>query len=260
MVVALLLILFFGLVVVLPTTLWLLFIRREDRSEPEPGRLMRICVYGGITAGLAAGVFELLFFTVLGLPQDTLTLGAVTTPLYITAITVFLVGLIEELAKYLVLRANVYFNHEFNQIFDGIVYGITIAIAFSFVENLLYFVDILTNNSIGVFIMATIFRGLFTTLGHVTFTGVMGYYIGKAKFSVKNKNLLIVQGVVFASLLHGLYDFILASHMPFGFLIGIVYIIAAFFIFMRVWKHPEVRMVWKYVPATPPPALPPTTA
>ncbi len=239
--------------VVLPIALWIWFIRYEDRSEPEPGRLLRRCFYVGISAGLGAGIFEALVFKGLGLPDDLLTIGAKAAPFALTTLAVFLVGPIEELAKYLVLRANVYYSHDFNQVFDGIVYGITVALGFSFVENLLYFISLYTTQTAAVFVISSVFRGLFTTLGHVTFTGIMGYFVGKAKFANGNRGLLIAQGILYASLLHAGFDFLVAGPVPYGSLFGVLLIGCIFILFVQLWKRPDVRMVWQYVPNTPPP-------
>ena len=244
----------FFFAVVLPVVVWLWFIRREDASEPEPGRLMRRCFYVGITAGLGAGFFEFVLFKLLGLPSSVFAMGH-QTPLILTTTAVLLVGPIEELAKYIVLRANVYYSHDFNQVFDGIVYGITVALGFSFVENISYFIDLYTTQTTAMFVVGAMFRGLFTTLAHVTFTGVLGYYVGKAKFSATGRFSLILQGVLYASVLHSFYDFLAISPIPFGGLWAALLVCCSFLIFVRIWKRPDVRMVWQYVP---PPAVPPT--
>ncbi|MDO8518410.1 MAG: PrsW family intramembrane metalloprotease [bacterium] len=245
----------FLVAVVLPIALWFWFIRWQDRSEPEPGRLMRNCFYAAITAGIGAGVFELVLFKGLGLPDDLLTISAISTkatPLALTTLAVFLVGPIEELAKYIVLRANVYFSHDFNQVFDGIVYGITIALGFSFVENIFYFLELYTNQTATIFIVGTAFRGLFSTLAHVTFTGIVGYFVGKAKFSSGNKTAIIAQGIVYASLLHASFDFLVAGPVPYGGLFAAVLMLCCFILFVQLWNRPDVRMIWKFVPSTPP--------
>ena len=239
---------FFG-AVVLPIALWFWFIRFEDRSEPEPGRLMRRCFYLAITAGVAAGILEYTVFRGLGLPDDILSIGSTGAPLGLMALVVLLVGPIEELAKYIVIRANVYVSHDFNQVFDGIVYGVTVALGFSFIENVFYFIDLYTTQSAYVFVASTIFRGLFTTLGHVTFTGVMGYYVGRAKFSTNNRTRILVTGVVYAALLHAAFDFIVGAPIPYAAPIAAILVIGCFVVFMRLWQRPDVRMVWKYTPA-----------
>ncbi len=242
----------FFFVVVLPVALWIWFIRQEDRSEPEPGRLMRRCFYVGLIGAIVAGIFQLVLFEWLGLPHSFEALSNEATSFALVTVVMFLMGPIEELTKYLALRGAVYFNHEFNQVFDGIVYGITIGLGFSFIENVFYFIEVYTTESTGVFLAITAFRGLFSTLVHVTCAGIMGYFVGKAKFSNNNRAFLIAQGVVYASVLHILFNWILVSSLPYKGLLAIVLITGSFFIFMRMWKRPDVRMVWKYVPSPSP--------
>ncbi len=208
---------------------------------------MRRCFYVGITAGIGAAIFELLLFKVLGVPDDVFAAGR-AAPLMITTLAVVLVGPIEELAKYLVLRANVYVSQDFNQVFDGIVYGITVALGFSFIENFSYFIDLYLTQTTAVFLVSALFRGLFTTLAHVTFTGILGYFVGKAKFSSGDRSLLIVQGIVYASALHAFFDFLVASPIPYGSVWAALFMCCCFGVFVRIWDRPDVRMVWRYVP------------
>jgi RsiW-degrading membrane proteinase PrsW (M82 family) len=244
-------ILAFALLVVLPIALWILFIRYEDRSEPEPGRLMRRCFVVGVSAGIAAAIVEVVIFKILGVPEELTFFTKSSAPFALTVIAMLLIGPIEELAKYIVLRWNVYYSHDFNQIFDGIVYGITIALGFSFIENAGYFIDLYLNQTTSIFLITAIYRAIFTTLAHVVSTGIMGYYVGKAKFATSGKVSLILNGVFAAMLIHSFFDFMLSGLVPYGPLIDMVVIVVLFFVFFRVWKHPDVRMVWKFVPATP---------
>ena len=53
-------------------------------------------------------------------------------------------------------------------------------------------------------------RALFAVALHASASGIMGYYIGKAKFSkspVEERNY-IIKGLCLAIAIHGLYDFI----------------------------------------------------
>ncbi|GEM_PF-3311220 len=49
----------FVLAVILPIYLWYKYIRYEDRSEAEPERLVRRCLYVGIAAAVMAAFVEL---------------------------------------------------------------------------------------------------------------------------------------------------------------------------------------------------------
>jgi len=213
----------------------------------------------GVAAGLLGAVFEVCTFALLGFPSEVLA-GAremSTVPFMLTAFAMLMVGPIEELTKYLMLRIGVYGSHDFNQVFDGIVYGITIALGFSFMENIVYAIDFYTTETPTMFAALSVMRGLFSTLAHVTFTGILGYYVGMAKFSATGRFWLIAKGIIIASVLHSGYNLILVSSMPFGFIWAIVIIAACFALFLKVWDRPDVRMIWQYVPPTPTPEVKP---
>ena len=51
---------------------------------------------------------------------------------------------------------------------------------------------------------------MFTAVpGHAAFGVIMGYYVGLAKFDKNNQVRLLTQGVIFAAIVHGAYDFFL---------------------------------------------------
>src|SRR3989338_2043680 len=234
----------FFLTIVLPVVLWVLFLRGSDLSEPEPGKLMRKCFYSGFFVVILAGVLELVIFSLAGLPTNLL--GQVTQLDWrILSFGAIIIGIVEEVVKYAVLRATVFYSHDFNQIFDGIVYGITVALGFSIAENILYFLEF-SEYSTGNFIFAALFRALFSTLLHVMTAGIMGYYLGKAKFSLNNKKMYIVTGLVSAILIHAIFDFVIFSSVTIVTLCTFIALIGAFGVFTRLWTHPEVRMIWRF--------------
>lgn len=238
-------IIIYALTVVVPIGAWLLFLRWEDKSEPEPGRLVRRCFYIGILSALAAGVFEGIFFAIFHFLPD---IGTDTTaPILLVGAAALCVGIIEELWKYLMLRASVYLAHDFNQIFDGILYGVTVALGFALVENITYAATLYYTLSPLDFVVSMVYRGLFAISLHVTATGITGYYLGKYKFTHGNPRYLIALGLLYSSLLHGVYD--LLSSIPYGAIVGAFITVYYFIIFVKMWSDPKIRTVWKYVPA-----------
>lgn len=112
----------------------------------------------------------------------------------------FIVALVEEFSKYIIVKYYAQKNKEFNEPFDGIVYAVMVSMGFAVLENLLYVYQY--GASIG-------FARAFTAVpAHATFGVLMGYYMGKAKFSNKriSNNLL---GLFIATLFHGAYNFFL---------------------------------------------------
>jgi len=110
------------------------------------------------------------------------------------------VGFSEEFAKFIFLRFYIYRKPEFDEPMDGIVYAVMIGMGFAILENILYVMQ----SGLSVAILR-----MFTAVpGHAAFGVIMGYYVGLAKFS-NNPIPLQVQGVLYATLVHGAYDFCL---------------------------------------------------
>ncbi len=114
-----------------------------------------------------------------------------------------LVGAMEEYVKFLVLRF--LDDGNYKGIDDVILQSVMIALGFAFFENIIYFVDKiwLANCSlseiktgiclqnpttgiyikqIGVLLLPFIFRSLFSTVAHVIFSAIFGYFYGLAYF------------------------------------------------------------------------------
>ena len=112
----------------------------------------------------------------------------------------FVVGLTEEFSKYIIVRYYAQPHEEFNEPFDGIVYSVMVSMGFAATENIMYVLQ-------GGFETAII-RAFTAVPAHATFGILMGYYLGKAKFS-NNRIVLNLTGLLLAALFHGAYDFFL---------------------------------------------------
>jgi RsiW-degrading membrane proteinase PrsW (M82 family)/ribosomal protein S18 acetylase RimI-like enzyme len=118
------------------------------------------------------------------------------------AITAFvIVALTEELGKFLVLRLYAYPKKSFDEPLDGIVYGIMIGMGFATLENILY---------VQKYGMQTALLRMFLAVpAHASFGVLMGYHVGNAKFNKPDSTRLLLVGLFWAVLFHGLYDFFL---------------------------------------------------
>ena len=241
------LILLFTALVIVPIALWIMYIRYEDRSEVEPRKLIRRCLYVGVAAAVMAALSEFFIYDWLGIGTDMYETTGIVTIGFVASI--FLAGPIEELFKYIVLRYSVYFTTDFNQAFDSVVYGIMIALGFSFIENCAYFYSLQVKDTMLAFIFFVFIRGIFTTLMHVTATGIMGLYVGRAKFATSGSRLLMIKGVALAALIHGTFNALLA--IPYGIELSIPFIVVIFLIFQTKWDKPDVRMIWRAADVAP---------
>jgi RsiW-degrading membrane proteinase PrsW (M82 family) len=112
----------------------------------------------------------------------------------------FVVALVEEFSKYVIVKYYAQKNKEFNESFDGIVYAVMVSMGFATLENVLYTFQYGAETGV--------VRAFTAVPAHATFAILMGYFMGKAKFS-KNKIQLNLMGLVVATIFHGAYDFFL---------------------------------------------------
>ncbi|MBO8126052.1 MAG: PrsW family intramembrane metalloprotease [Firmicutes bacterium] len=206
-----------------PGLAWLWFFYRQDRFAPEPRALVTKSFVAGMLAVLPAALVELPFR------------GFITNPgsLWGLALaSVFFIGLPEEGIKYLAVRREVYEHPEFDEPVDGIIYSIGVGLGFAALENLFYAL------SFGISIAPL--RALVACLAHASFSGVLGYYLGLAKFNPDRERAFLIQGLTIAILLHAVYDlFILSPQLP-GYISLVV--LGSAYLFIRA-KIRETRIL-----------------
>lgn len=175
-----------------PAAAIMLYIYKKDKHEKEPLRLLVRSFIAGALSIIPAVVLESLGGRLgLGISGNSLE-----TMLYAFAV----VGFSEELCKFLAVRKVAYNNAAFNEPFDGIVYSVMASMGFAALENVLYVLEG------GV---QTAVARMFTAVpAHATFACVMGFFMGKAKFSGSpfRNNCIALGGAV---LFHGAYDYFL---------------------------------------------------
>jgi len=94
-----------------------------------------------------------------------------------------LIALIEEYSKSIIVREVDWRQKEFSRIVDGIEFSVACGLGFAFAENIIYFYEIY-NMVLGItteLMWAIVFRSTLSMLAHSVFSGIFGYYYGKAK-------------------------------------------------------------------------------
>lgn len=206
-------------ITIVPTLLWFVFYYRRDREHPEPVYLLlKTFAWGMLSAGCLLGLQWLVtkrsgISIVANLQnQDISQVGIV-----------FLLALLEEAIKgfflYYLLGKN---RQHLNQHIDGIIYGVSLALGFAFVENVVYFIDLLPLLSRWDFLLTYLFRTLGTMFAHTLFTGLLGYFVTFGILDYHNhKNVIKKAEKLFYSLkdflrevftFHTIYQHILAHH------------------------------------------------
>jgi len=166
---------------------WLRWFRKKDKYEKEPERLIFLAFFAGVLATVPSVLLE----SFLGLHDQSSTI--ILRDLFLSFLWV---GVVEEFFKYLAVRLTVYRSTQFNEVMDGMVYMVSAALGFAATENVGYMVG---------FGYAVGFpRAVLSYLAHISFSAILGFYMGKAKIEGK-KNWILV-GFIFAIPLHCLYN------------------------------------------------------
>ncbi len=175
-----------------------------DYYEREPFRFILGMFMWGVMATFFAFFINTTFSLLMGL-----FMGSGVTALLVA---VLVAPVVEETAKgtgLLILSG----HHEFDRVFDGIIFGFAIGMGFAFVENWLYFA---TNASpvavggLGEWTYNILYRSFLCSLAHGCFTATTGAAIGY--FKSRNKNggfqlLGFLLGLPVAIVLHGVFNF-----------------------------------------------------
>ncbi|MFE8702653.1 glutamic-type intramembrane protease PrsW [Cytobacillus sp. FJAT-54145] len=162
----------------------------KDEYGPEPiSMVMKAFIYGALL------VFPIMFI------QYVIEVESLVSSDLIHAF--FSTSLLEEFFKWFVLFYTVYQHVDFDEPYDGIVYGVAVSLGFATVENIFYLVANGLEHAIG--------RAVLPVSSHALFGVIMGYYLGKGKFSVSSKRKWILLSLLLPFILHGIYDFILVS-------------------------------------------------
>ncbi len=181
----------------IPIAVWLyIFSQSESKAKKT---LLLIFGLGCFTAPLLLGIqvlwekypqFNLLNFIETGLK----------TPVLATIAVILLFVIMEETIKLYVVKTIDSKTLLIKKINDAMRYGITIALGFSFGENIYYLYSYWGFISSGELLGMYIFRSIFTTSAHILYTGVAGYFYGIGKFSmVLNKQKELIGEKDFAS-------------------------------------------------------------
>lgn len=184
-----LLVLIFSLV---PTLLLVAFVLYTDRKSREPVKNVVLCLLSGILTISVAGYFENLVMPYFS--NNT--------------ILTFVWAFIEELSKIAIFFLFIFDNKHYDDIYDGIVYMMLIALSFAGLENIMYaFSESTINDSISLALM----RDFTTVPLHVICGIVIGYFMSLGSFS-KSKDKKIINfslAIVVPSLIHGSFNFLM---------------------------------------------------
>ena len=200
-----------------PGLLWVWFFYKKDKFEPEPKKMIIVTFILGIVATIPAGILNTLL-----LPSSIEQANI----LYLFFAAFFVIGPVEEISKYLAMRIYALKSKEFDEPVDAMIYSVTAALGFATFENFLY----ISQYGPSLILM----RAITGCLGHAGFSGIVGYYVGKAKFTSPKNNNLVFKGLAIAAFSHGLFNFVLFTQTILAFLFIPLLIVLVYFLTKRL--------------------------
>lgn len=176
-----------------PVAIIILYVYLKDKYDKEPKLLLFYCfLFGAFVSIFITTLFYILFDYIIVLKDSDVV------EQFIRAF--FIVGFTEEFSKYIIVRYYAQTRDAFNEPYDGIIYAVMVSMGFAATENIFYVLE-------GGYQVALL-RAFTAVPAHATFAILMGYYMGKAKFSTNRVQLNLI-GLLLAIAFHGAYDFFL---------------------------------------------------
>lgn len=173
-----------------PSLLLMAYFHARDLYREPPAVLWKV---------FGLGVATLVPVVLVAWPVR-LALAGVDSPLLWGLATAFLEAAVpEELLKFAVVWLYALRRPEFDEPFDGVVYGVAASLGFATLENVLY----VTGTGLGVAVL----RAFTAVPAHAFLGALMGYFAGRARLAGEGRRRLLVLALAVPTLLHGLYDF-----------------------------------------------------
>ena len=189
-----------------------------DRYDREPISLLLINFVWG---ALGAVFFGIVFSITLSLSLGTSTFLD----------TIFVAPFTEEVTKGVFLLWTVR-DRRFDNITDGVVYGMAIGLGFGMTENFMYFLGASTPEE---WVFLVIVRTLYTAVMHAMSTGILGAFIGLTKFGVPSRRWpLRALGLLLAILIHFFWNFSVSINNPAAAGLGMVFIFLSLAVIVTV--------------------------
>lgn len=181
-----------------PAIFWISYFYYKDRFYPEPIAKILMTYLLGFGCGYLCFHFYRLL-PVIGIPGDPSGLAAGSQPLFFLYL-IGVVGVVEELFKFLPFIFLVRHFSDFDEGIDGIIYASIIALGFATFENIYYLPLSHGWKLVG--------RSLASPLTHTIFSSIWGYWIARAYLSGKSRLPAAGGGLLLAAIFHGLFDYL----------------------------------------------------
>lgn len=205
---------------IFPALLWLWFWLKQDRLHPEPRRLIILTFFAGMAVvALALPAEQITYYFLKKLNLATIGGGF---------LLLFIWALVEEISKYLAAKKTALNRKEFDEPVDALIYLITAALGFAALENVIFLAQVFTSHGFLSGIVTGNLRFVGATVVHILGSAAVGSSIAFSFFHKEKYYRNVLFGLIFATLLHALFNyFIIKSNgegmlrvfVPFWFLI-----------------------------------------
>lgn len=184
---------------IIPGIIWLFYFLRKDRL-PEPKlQIIKIFFLGAIVT-IPTAFVEFALIENLNLINLDIILKTIIK-------YIFIIGLIEELFKYIVVRYGILKHSSIDEPIDIPLYMIISALGFATLENILAFNNPeLINFQDGPVVLSFI-RFIGPTFLHALCSGLIGCFLAFSFYSLRFRWLIVSIGFILSIFLHGLFDF-----------------------------------------------------
>lgn len=183
-----------------PSLAWLFYFLKKDR-HPEPKELILQLFLLGFLLPPFVGFGEILL-------QKSIT-GAYQI-LSLDLLLFLLAAFWEEAAKYLAARSIFHHEKEFDELTDGMIYLVTVALGFAASENIIHALSGFVgepNDPLFVSMRVILLRSIGATLLHALASGTLGYFLARSIFLKERFSLL--KGFLAATAIHTLFNWFL---------------------------------------------------
>jgi RsiW-degrading membrane proteinase PrsW (M82 family) len=186
-----------------PAVLWLIAFYRQDRLEPEPKQYIAgMFVLGAVLAQAVGQPIIHDLFRIQDWAGSNLLFGFLGS--------IFIVGIVQEFLKYAAVRYTIFGSAEFDEPIDGIIYSAAAGLGYATMLNIQY---VISNGGVDLGVGAV--RCAIEALAQASTAGVVGYFLGQAKFNKMGPAWLPI-GLLVAATLNGLISLLLERAPQFG--------------------------------------------
>jgi RsiW-degrading membrane proteinase PrsW (M82 family) len=182
---------------ILPALVWLWFWLQEDKTHPEPKRIIFLAFFLG-----AFGVPFAIFFEKLALDQ----IGGITFILFLSW------AVIEEVLKYLAAILSGLRSEYFDEPIDAVMYLISAALGFAAIENVLFLFSVISDEGLTSAFITGNLRFIGSSLLHVATSALVGFSIAFELCESKwKKRIYHTIGLLTAILLHTAFNYLIMN-------------------------------------------------